>query len=1183
MAQAGSIFINTRLGTAQLAADLAKVRSMIRRSARQFQSLGADMSAAFTLPIGGALAFAAKKTIDFESALTGVAKTTNLSGKELAEFKKQLVGLSREVPTSFEGLASLAEAAGQMGVEKQNLIEFTRTMADLGEATDLAGEEGARDLARFIRATGGATDQARDLGNVIVALGNNFAATEREILDMAGRMAGAGASARISQEGILAMGAALLELGVQSEAGGSAFSRLFSQIETAVVTGNEELSEFARVSGQTAQQFKENFGRSAEETILQFIGGLANIKKEGGSTTLALAELGIEEIRMKGALQLSANAADRFAMALGMAREQIHGGNALANEAAQRYQTLASRLAMLRNDFAATAEVVGQDLRPSMDGIIDAAHGTLAAFRDLSPRMREAGLAFGVTLAVIGPLAAAFGTLALLISAKGALIIGALAGMSAVWAGWGDVIGASLRNIRRRFLLFTSGFDEWVAEMKLKAKLFVADLLDTFANFALKLKDVLPDFLGLGLGDVKAEGAGRELLKGTIESTEAHIKKLREQRAELERTMEVTGSFAEIWDTTGGVAEGAKAKFEDLIQKLTGGGGGGGGAGGGGKGSLSDAAKNATTAVEGLGKALAGTLRSNAGDSLKDQFQKALEKGAFDSAAKIADSIGASVEEGVLAGHADAIAEAAKGGGAFEKAARALAEADAKAQVAATKKALEGEIADARKKAAEDEVAFWTDAFQNAITGETFDFSDALKRFGVGLAAEIAAALTDIDVKSVQDLGKKIGGALSDALKDVFSGANLGDTFNQFAKNIASSLEAAAVPALLNVVSQFVQAFKTGGSSSFTGFNGPQVIVDALGDLGDDLFGGGKSSEQQARDQIRNALAEVLGGRGFTDVRGAFNQGLFEGASAGSFQTDLAAQVHEFVKPLADVIQQFQDFDFDVVMANVFGGATGEVESLSEALLNMNRFMEQSGYTTEKLKESFAQAFLAGKIGIEEFMAALQTINKVAEGAFQSIDEAVGLMAEELGPDGSPQLALDSLAGAFQVAEREGKDAFQAVRDYIVNRWGEDAGQEFDRVKAAGIESFEDFKNLSADQIALLFDVITSFADEMSGELERGARQGADASISQLQRIIDKANDAIAATEAATEAANSAPTPPPPSSGDRTGRGAGITVNVNASGADANQIDARVKRAVQAMEGAIVARTVRVINSQARR
>ena len=197
----------------------------------------------------------AQASMDFESAITGVAKTTDLTDDELAAMSDAIKEMSTEIPATTEEIAAVAEAAGQLGIQKDSLLDFTEVMTMLGTATNMTADEAATALARFANITGTSADNYDRLGSVIVALGNNFATTESEITAMATRLASAGTLAGLSESEILALSAAMSSVGIEAEAGGTAMTETMNAIETAVAQGNETLTEFARIAGMTSAEF----------------------------------------------------------------------------------------------------------------------------------------------------------------------------------------------------------------------------------------------------------------------------------------------------------------------------------------------------------------------------------------------------------------------------------------------------------------------------------------------------------------------------------------------------------------------------------------------------------------------------------------------------------------------------------------------------------------------------------------------------------------------------------------------------------------------------------------------------------------------------------------------------------------------------------------------------------------
>ena len=71
-------------------------------------------------------------------------------------------------------------------------------------------------------------------------------------MSMSLRLAGAGRQVGLSEAQILGFAAALSSVGIESQMGGSAFSKALIKMEVAAATGGDALEDFARVSGMSA-------------------------------------------------------------------------------------------------------------------------------------------------------------------------------------------------------------------------------------------------------------------------------------------------------------------------------------------------------------------------------------------------------------------------------------------------------------------------------------------------------------------------------------------------------------------------------------------------------------------------------------------------------------------------------------------------------------------------------------------------------------------------------------------------------------------------------------------------------------------------------------------------------------------------------------------------------------------
>ena len=352
----------------------------------------------------------AQASMDFESAITGVAKTTDLTDEELAAMSDSIKALSTEIPATTEEIAAVTEAAGQLGIQKDALLDFTEIMTMLGTATNMTADEAATSLARFANITGMATDNYGRLGSVIVDLGNNFATTESEIVAMGTRLASAGKLAGLTEPEIMALAAAMSSVGIEAEAGGTAMTQTLNAIEKAVAKGGDDLAEFARIAGMSSEEFSSAWKNDAMSALTSFIGGLGKLDEQGESTVLVLEDLGLTGIRQSNMLKALGLAADQMTGAVNTANTAWQQNTALTNEANKRYATAQSRLTMMQNAYNNLKVAIGDAYTPALSeayGVGTKVLNSITAFIQKNPALVNAITAFaGVTGAVVAALAA---------------------------------------------------------------------------------------------------------------------------------------------------------------------------------------------------------------------------------------------------------------------------------------------------------------------------------------------------------------------------------------------------------------------------------------------------------------------------------------------------------------------------------------------------------------------------------------------------------------------------------------------------------------------------------------------------------------------------------------------------------------------------------------------------------
>ena len=401
--------------TVKLNADTHGFTAAMARAATASKQLGSQVKAhgaafdrmasastkaglAVTAGVGGAV----KAAVDWESAWTGVQKTVDASPAQYARLEGQLRSLASVLPVSHQEIAGVAEAAGQLGVKQQDVAKFTSTMVKLGTATNMTSEEAATNLRQFMNVMGTAPKDVDRLAATVVDLGNNSATTERDIVEMGQRLSGTGKQMRMSESQVMAFGAAMASVGINAEAGGTAMSRNWIKIDSAVRSGGKSLQTMAKVSGMSAAQFKKAWQTDAAGATNALIEGLGRASKSGQDVSKLLDQMGIKGQyqtdamkRLAGASAGAGNAQDQLASSLKTAGEGWSQNTALQEEFGRRQQTTASQMQLAVNRIKDAAISLGQAALPVLGRAAQKVSEYANKFNGLSDHTKDMILQIG--------------------------------------------------------------------------------------------------------------------------------------------------------------------------------------------------------------------------------------------------------------------------------------------------------------------------------------------------------------------------------------------------------------------------------------------------------------------------------------------------------------------------------------------------------------------------------------------------------------------------------------------------------------------------------------------------------------------------------------------------------------------------------------------------------------------
>lgn len=345
--------------------------------------------AAGTTALVGIGAASVKAAATFEQSFAEVRKTTEATEEEFLALEARIREMATSGPATAASIAEVVGISSQLGIAKENVLDFTQTMLELSVASNLTAEEGAVAFARFANITGLAQDQFDELGSSVVALGNNLATTEAEIVSMATRIAAAGTQVGLTQAEILAFAGTLSSVGVQAEAGGTAFSRVLSDLATAVASGGDKLEGFAEVAGQSAEDFAQSFKATPAAAVQAFIEGLQRVQDSGENVFAVLEDLELGDIRVRDSLLRTAGAGDLLARSLDLASSAYAENTALTEEASLFYGTFQNNVARLRNQFTELGITVGQAVIPALLSAMEQVGPQIEALTPVLTRFAE--------------------------------------------------------------------------------------------------------------------------------------------------------------------------------------------------------------------------------------------------------------------------------------------------------------------------------------------------------------------------------------------------------------------------------------------------------------------------------------------------------------------------------------------------------------------------------------------------------------------------------------------------------------------------------------------------------------------------------------------------------------------------------------------------------------------------
>ncbi|MEY8354924.1 phage tail tape measure protein [Lachnospiraceae bacterium 54-53] len=393
----------------QQASQSAVALQKIGATGEKLQSVGASIESVGKkfLPVTATVAAlgtaAVKSAVDFESAFAGVTKTVDGTETQLESIRQGILKLSQSTASSANDIAAVAEAAGQLGVKTEDILQFTETMVRLGDSTNISANEAATAIAKLFNITGTGMSQVGNFGAALVALGNNAATTENDIMNMTTRIAASATQVGMTEQQMLALATSLSSVGLEAEAGGTAISTVITNIDKAVSTNSDSLATWAKTAGMSAEEFKGAWERDAYGALQLVVSGMGDASANGENLNILLEELGITGIRTSDTMKRLSNASEMMGEMTGIANQAWAENTALTEESNKRYETTAAKLSQLKATLTEVGITFGELLLPYVQSAMELLKGLFSWLNSLDEGTKKIIITIALVAAAIGP------------------------------------------------------------------------------------------------------------------------------------------------------------------------------------------------------------------------------------------------------------------------------------------------------------------------------------------------------------------------------------------------------------------------------------------------------------------------------------------------------------------------------------------------------------------------------------------------------------------------------------------------------------------------------------------------------------------------------------------------------------------------------------------------------------
>jgi TP901 family phage tail tape measure protein len=267
-------------------ATAARTARVLNQQMRQADRIGSAVNGALLgaasrviapATVGYGIKLATDQAISLERTMIEVGKATNASGDDLKGYERSILDLSRATGKTKEEIGGIMAAAAFAGRPTQDLTRYTEYAAKATAAWGTSAEETGQALAEIANTYKASQSRLEQIGDAINYVADNAAARESDLIEFIRRSGAAGDQAGLSAEQTIAFGAAMKEVGVNTEVAANTFNSLMNMMALGDDYLDKSKEGYAAL-GLSAAKVQKEFAKKPLETTVKLLERLAKIK-----------------------------------------------------------------------------------------------------------------------------------------------------------------------------------------------------------------------------------------------------------------------------------------------------------------------------------------------------------------------------------------------------------------------------------------------------------------------------------------------------------------------------------------------------------------------------------------------------------------------------------------------------------------------------------------------------------------------------------------------------------------------------------------------------------------------------------------------------------------------------------------------------------------------------------------